>query len=60
MKEIFKRTLIVSWIIDIAIFIFLIIEEPDAWYAAAFIAVFIMSIQFIGFGFVNPMRLFRK
>ncbi len=60
MKEIFKRTLIVSWIIVVVILVFLIIEEPDAWYVAAILAAFVLSVQFIGFGFVNPMKLFRK
>ena len=60
MKEIFKRTLIVAWILVAVILVFLIVEEPDAWYVAALLAAFVLAAQFIGFGFINPMKLLRK
>jgi len=60
MKEVFKRALIVAWIIVAVILVFLIVEEPDAWYAAALLAAFVLAVQFIGFGFVNPVKLLRK
>lgn len=60
MKEIFKRTLIVAWILVAVVLVFLIVEEPDAWYVAALLAAFVLAAQFIGFGFVNPMKLLRK
>lgn len=60
MKEILKRTLIVAWITVVVILVFLIVEEPDAWYVAALLAAFVLAVQFIGFGFVNPMKLIKK
>lgn len=60
MKEMFKRTLIVAWILVAVILVFLIVEEPDAWYVAALLAAFVLAVQFIGFGFVNPVKLLRK
>lgn len=60
MKEIIKRTLIVAWISVAVILVFLIVEEPDAWYVAAMLAAFVLAVQFIGFGFINPAKLLRK
>lgn len=60
MKEIFKRTLIVAWIIVVGILINIIIEEPSSLGAVVALAAFVLAVQFISFGFVNPMKLFRK
>ncbi len=60
MKEIFKRILIVAWIIVVGILIKIIIKEPSSLGFAAALAAFVLAVQFIGFGFVNPMKLFRK
>ncbi|MDQ1337842.1 MAG: hypothetical protein QG617_809 [Campylobacterota bacterium] len=60
MKEIFKRILIVAWIIVVGISITIIIDEPSSLGIAVAFPAFVLAIQFIGFGFVNPMKLFRK
>lgn len=60
MKEMTKRALIVAWVFVVAVFAFILIEEPEAWYAAAMLAAIVLAVQFIVMGFLNPARLARK
>lgn len=57
MKEVFKRLLIVAWI---GIAMWFVFEIPGGLNMLAMVAsfgVFVLAVQFISFGFINPMKL---
>lgn len=60
MKEMFKRLLIVLWIAVAVWFIFEIPGGLDRVVMVAGFGVFILAVQFISFGFINPIKLLHK
>ena len=62
MKEIIRRTLIISWLIAIAgVFIGIYnfgLFDIEAWSISVFLSALIWAIQFILIGVVNPIALF--
>lgn len=60
MKDVFKRLLVVAWI---GIAVWFVFEIPGGLNRLAMVAgfgVFVLAVQFISFGFINPMNLFKK
>ncbi|MGW8169868.1 MAG: hypothetical protein ACWGHH_07690 [Sulfurovaceae bacterium] len=60
MKEIIRRTPIVLWITVVVVGFSINGLSYEALFLAAILAIPVLAVQFIIFGFVNPMKLFPK